>query len=198
MLFVRIRIPRLNFRFSTIRRPERKDWDRLTTVSRIVDQVMEEEAVYLANRVRQGIERQEFRWPPLNPIYLRWKILQGLDPRTLIATGQYVSDISSVRLSDKRYGVGTRTRTHAPSGLPYSQFIRIHEYGLGNVPPRPHWSPVFREYMSDRGRSIRNRIAARIREDRNRVRNRQSTQSTSSSSGVHVEGSSGGSSPTPS
>lgn len=101
--------------------------------------------------LKKRITDQAFKWKPLSPKYRKWKEKEGLDTRTLIATGKY---LRSIRVTSKMYGnnlsyqLGTRKDTHGPSGMPYIQLAQLMEYGSRKrkLPARPHWRPTIRKH----------------------------------------------------
>lgn len=103
-------------------------------------------------------QRYKFRWPPLKPRYLRWKIRHGLDPRILIATGFYKEHITSwkdnrAKGTAARYVYGLRpTHQHPNAKMPLHRLALIHEYGAPtvNIPPRPLWRPFARNLIRRR------------------------------------------------
>jgi len=106
------------------------------------------------------IERQEFHHIPLKPGYREAKIKAGLDPRILIATGDY---ISGIQVEDTLRGtaVGLSNTAMHNSGLTFSRIGKVHEYGVNHIPARPHWRPtveIFRRRRYEFERRIKKLI----------------------------------------
>lgn len=134
--------------------------------AKIARQVSYRLAGRYAGRVREAVLAQEFieDWPPLNPEYLERKRKLKFDTRMLRATGEYINSIVP-RLSHdgESYVVAPGDRPHTPNALSKSEINLIYlgeilEYGAtiredseGNpivkIPPRPHWRPVWDEFM---------------------------------------------------
>lgn len=104
--------------------------------------------------VKHRIESQLYHHEPLSPSYKRWKEKNHLDPRILIATGDYVNAIGVYAIRNKKnrfmaFGIGVPPGIHKPSGLTYDQLYRIHEFGVfsRNIPARPHWRPAWKDFL---------------------------------------------------
>ena len=116
------------------------------------------------NSPRPTEPRIPFPMEKHSPDYLHRKVRKGLDPRLLMASGDYLRGIV-VRKKDHPkykiyYEVRMAKRKHA-TGIELKELAKILEYGVsgrkaflfGNrnheviikTPPRPHWSPAFRE-----------------------------------------------------
>lgn len=112
----------------------------------------------IAEEARDIIKEQRYDWVPLDPDYLASKIKKGLDPRTLIATGDYLDHIGTYEKDGKIF-VGPLPGTHKPSGLTYVHLARIHEYGTETIPARPLWRPLFSVALR-RNEKLRKKYAA--------------------------------------
>jgi hypothetical protein len=136
----------------------------------------EEQAEEFVEELKFRIAAQSFGHQPLSPAYRRWKIRARLDPRILIATGEYLNSIMYRRIEDTpdnvvAYEVGVRDGIHGPSRLPYRVLARIHEFGamrhgVPHVPARPHWRPMaalYRQRGNEIARQFRTRLAQRVR-----------------------------------
>lgn len=142
-------------------------------VPRVMEEFGQEKADEFINGLRDKIERQVLNHVPLNPGYAAMKREQGLDPRILIATHQYLDSFVAERNDEAAAGTiefrcGVARGIHQPSGLTYAQLARKHEFGDGQVPPRPHWRPQaaeFRVMGHQMARDLRSRIAQAIREE---------------------------------
>lgn len=122
----------------------------------------------LMNNVQNYIWMQQGNWPDLNENYLAWKERNGLDTRTLIATGGYVNSIrplpvrdrlgrftsfskmTAAQIPDLRLGVapGFGRSNKNEDGSPdsesptYRQIGLWLEYGTADMPARPHFGPA--------------------------------------------------------
>lgn len=125
----------------------------------------------IAEEARTIILEQRYKWAPLSPGYKAYKEREGLDPRKLIATGDYVDNIGAYEKEGKIF-VGPLPGIHEESGLTYVHLSRIHEYGTETIPARPLWRPlaskVLRKY-----KKLRKKYQAAVKKDyRNEVRRR--------------------------
>lgn len=115
----------------------------------------------IAEEAKSVIDTQAYSWVPLTARYLAQKIEEGLDQRTLIATGFYRDNICAYTIRGKVY-VGVEPGViHEPSGLPLSVLARVHEYGTSTIPPRPLWRPLLSSFL--RRSSEFNRIYKRAK-----------------------------------
>lgn len=140
--------------------------------------VFEEQGQQIADEfleeLRSRILRQTFGHTPLNTSYLISKIKHNLDPRILMATGEYLNSFTTERVEDTSgndvvYRCGVSAGTHS-SGISYQLLARVHEYGSPRrrIPARPHWRPTGRDFMSrsaEYARNIRSEIAERVQAD---------------------------------
>jgi hypothetical protein len=140
--------------------------------------------------VRRGIQLQNFRHVKLSPPYKKRKLQEGLDPRILIATGQYVQQIGVQKevVTEKKVTihVGVPKRKHKGTNLTFEQLGRIHEFGTRRgsgeitqgpprtdtgpgpgIPARPHWRPVRDRFLSGAkkySRAVSGRLVDHIRD----------------------------------
>jgi len=78
------------------------------------------------------------------------------------------------------YRVGLPDKVHPPSGLRYHTLAMIHEYGAprANVPARPHWFPVWRDFLrEDKRKTVRN-VFDRIQKGQTKPKHRLSPTGT--------------------
>jgi len=107
----------------------------------------------LVKEIRQRILDQVWDWPPLSDKYLQWKKEQGLDTRTLIATGYYVNAIEAWETAHG-IRIGIRNKIHPEWNISLRLLGLWLEYGTydsnGNLrmPPRPHFRPVILEWKN--------------------------------------------------
>jgi hypothetical protein len=89
------------------------------------------------------IASQAFNHQPLNPDYKAGKVAQGLDPRILIATREYLDSIQVTKLiGEYGYRVGVPNRIHSGSNISLRDLARMLEFGTSRMPARPHWRPM--------------------------------------------------------
>lgn len=144
----------------------------------VPNQFCEEVANEFKDELQFRIASQAFGHRPLNPAYRMGKVRARLDPRILIATGEYlesftVEDLSS-REHQERHGiegpgfvVGVRDGIHSGSRLPYRVMARIHEFGTSRIPARPHWRPmsaIYRRRSAELGRRLQVQLATNVRD----------------------------------
>jgi hypothetical protein len=118
------------------------------SVAAMADEAMGELAVYISQELKTRIRKQSFAHRPLSRRYVEYKKKAKLDPRILIASGNYVNAISARKRKlrgDLVWTVGVPDTIHGPSGMSYTQLARILEFGSAKrgIPPRPHWRPVW-------------------------------------------------------
>lgn len=124
-------------------------------------EVIKDEGDYLAARIQLNILQQLLPMPELSPRYARWKATRTpdpLDPRKLIATGEYVSSIAArKKAGGDIVDVNVPDETHQASGMNMRKLAQIHEYGQKSfketgkgIPPRPHWRPTIRWWKKRR------------------------------------------------
>lgn len=76
------------------------------------------------------IEQQTMGHAELSDSWAKYKGSHGLDPRTLIATGEYLESFTVSR-------IGNRTWKLHPKGQ--EELAEWLEYGTNTMPARPHW-----------------------------------------------------------
>jgi hypothetical protein len=146
----------------------------------------------MSRDLKLAIRKQKFQHIPLTQKYAEWKEKEGLDKRILIATGDYVKSIHVQRSSTGRdlgklvaaskrgkkiskeegkdkdkcvaYTVTVPDGIHKPSGLPYSVLAKIHEFGSKkrNIPARPHWGPVWKDFENKEGKRMGRKVSLKI------------------------------------
>lgn len=126
-------------------------------------------------RFKLRIRRQQFvafHRVPLSRAYLLWKIRNGLDERTMIATAHYVDTIQVMRRKTIRgvlYRIGfppnARARDKDGNILPITLafLAKLHEYGSmdARIPARPHWRPHL-QAMEQRATVVRDAVARQV------------------------------------
>jgi hypothetical protein len=122
-------------------------------------------------RVRDVIDKQEQSWPPLNPAYLARKIRRGRDPRMLVSSKQYMNNFEAVRVDAEHWKMGPKHNRHPEAHLTFEQLGMVHEYGAPsrNIPPRPHWGPVFKEFQDRKVETETKMLSSLVSEVHNRI-----------------------------
>lgn len=93
--------------------------------------------------------------------------------RKVIGPVIHVENVRDPNSKYVSYVVGLPDRKHPKSKLTYSQLARIHEYGSQkmNIPARPHWAPVWRDFRNaGHDRIIQAAVDAVMRQVRRDVR----------------------------
>lgn len=121
------------------------------------------------DRVVQTIEMQEQVWTALQPAYLRWKIRNGRDPRMLISSRAMLSSFKSERIDQDTWRIGPGKGRHPEANVTFEYLSAIHEYGWGNNPPRPHWTPVFQEMQEKQPQVAEEFLAKLVDKVRDRI-----------------------------
>ena len=126
----------------------------------VAEKTAKQAATDMAHELRSRIENQRFRHQPLTPGYLQYKLMNHLDPRILIATGDYVNSIIPHRIRRGVWGVGVENRNHIDSDIPLRVLARWLEFGTSKSPARPHWRPMIAIWKASSAR-----VAKRLREN---------------------------------
>jgi hypothetical protein len=115
--------------------------ESLRTVARIVatdvryrknaDAAVEKIADETVRLVKEVVESQNFNAVPLSPTYALRKRKQGLDPRVLIATKNYLRSFGTKKLGEMNWGVECDVL-----------LAKRLEFGTSRMKPRMHWTPV--------------------------------------------------------
>jgi hypothetical protein len=108
---------------------------------------MQEIAYGLTSEARDILDTQAYQWVPLTEKYREQKERQGLDTRTLIATGFYRDHIDWGTTGEDKIWFGVEDIDHEPSGLPLRILARIHEFGTATIPARQLWRPLLSKYI---------------------------------------------------
>jgi hypothetical protein len=99
-------------------------------------------AQFVYNKLMYNIKTDHFRFKPLSPRYLLWKIQHGRSEKIFISTAQYVNSIQ-VRQVGKNWAVIVPDAMfHGESGMTMRQLAMLLENGsvLKHIPPRPLWA----------------------------------------------------------
>lgn len=116
-------------------------------------------------KLKDSVRKQLLTLEPLSPSYLQRKKAKGLDPRTLIATGEYINNLQVIELEETEdtltLFIGATDEMHY-SGLTFAELSVIIEYGTDTQPPRPHvaltWEKIQREVESKVQRLIKEEL----------------------------------------
>ena len=136
----------------------------------VMTEFAEEKAQEFVDELKFKISSQLFNHIPLSRDYYLSKLKNRLDPRILIATGEYLEGIISERVEGDTSGIvfrcGMARGIHRSSGLPLTTLQRYLENGTSRMPARPHWHPESLAFIGrahEMGNDFRNRLAVRIR-----------------------------------
>ena len=107
------------------------------------------------------LDKQSYKWQPLNPDYKARKEKKGLSGKMLIATGDYYHAIE-YKITDTSITVGVPNAIHEPSGLNYGVLARIHEFGVisRNIPARPLFRPAISWWIREWNSKYKNNFIA--------------------------------------
>jgi hypothetical protein len=140
---------------------------RLRKLERAASEVLTgfvpEYAGRVASEFRKRVREQAFRAfdeVPLAPSTVERKDRKGLDPRTMVATGHYVSSIRVFKLRDMAGGGHRFFIGHGAQDVALDEdgnrtdtslrlVARVQEYGSSRVPSRPHWTPHLRRLQRE-------------------------------------------------
>lgn len=109
-----------------------------------------ESAKQIVEDARDAVENQSIDWVSLKPEYLERKEKEGLDPRILIATREYLMTFGWGVTHGKVWCGIPSDVIHEGSGLPAHILGRIHEFGTATIPPRPLWRTVLSNWLRKR------------------------------------------------
>jgi len=137
----------------------------------VAQEVLFEEGRRLAAKIRTNILQQLLDFTPLSEPYAAWKKKKGLDPRILIARGNYVKSIRARKLVDGNTDVNVPDETHPDAKISYRLLGQVHEFGQlqwqstgKGIPARPHWRPTILWWQNKRQELTRLEIERRISE----------------------------------
>ena len=112
------------------------------STKKINDQLAADFAQYVYNTLMQNIKTNFFRFQPLNPVYLRWKLRNGRSEKIFISTAQYVNSIQCRQVGGVWSVIVPNTMFHGTGGPTMRDLALILENGsvLRHIPPRPLWA----------------------------------------------------------
>jgi HK97 gp10 family phage protein len=106
-------------------------------------------ALLYLQQLKDAISNQTLSLVPLSEDYFNRKMSEGLDSRTLIATGEYLNKLRMKEVTGSNnevlFFVGAfEEDQHEASGLSMAQLATYLEHGTSRMPARPHFEPVFK------------------------------------------------------
>jgi len=104
----------------------------------LADEAIKKVAEEITRRVTTRVLTQGFGPLELTPAYRVRKQRQGLDPRTLVATSDYLKSIRLVKLSPGHYAIEADPVKRG-----------VFEEGTKTNRKRPHWEPVLNEMQDE-------------------------------------------------
>lgn len=131
------------------------------TLFRSAGEVQTNLAEDVRDAVRNYIIRQEGApfYKPLSEKWAEYKKDHGLDPRFHIATSEYLAAIDVYPEKSRAYKggyaarVGLPDRTHSRWDVNLQELAKSLEFNVVK-PPRSHWRPVYRRFVSLRRRVL--------------------------------------------
>lgn len=99
--------------------------------------------------VKRSINTQKYKFEPLSPRYLMYKKKNGLSLNTWEATSQLKNSLKYTIKGDTITIGWDKGLIHKKSKLKVYQVAMTLEYGNLNIPPRPLFRNVLREYSKD-------------------------------------------------
>lgn len=105
------------------------------------------ESLLAAEALKARIRNRYYdgQWEPLTEDWVQRKASQGLDPRMLIARGDYVNAIHVIPAGPRVVQIGIDKNATGFDGINLAGLGFIHEFGAGPVPARPHWRDAYRD-----------------------------------------------------
>lgn len=143
----------------------------------LLDKKTKKLADEMANRAKEVIKKQAYKWAPLSPDYKAFKKKKGLDRRILIATKDYIENGIGSYVKGKTTFVGPLPGTHKPSGLPYEKLAEYLEYGTFNtdgsvkMPARRLWGPLKIEARK-RSKVLKKELAKEVKDFEKKLRSK--------------------------
>ena len=128
------------------------EWAELSRKMRMLNKVMPaasgimlQEAHQLKTEVVNAIKAQDYEWDALSDSYAARKAREGLDPRTLIATGKSLRSIRVLPMGPGLWGIGITKTAKNKRGQSIADIMLRHEFGWGPFPARPLWRKEYRK-----------------------------------------------------
>lgn len=137
-----------------VRTSQYGDWDEMRMIlTRMrenhrptVRAILFENGTAFVDRVRYIVENQFFpgKTAPLSPDWRKRKERLGLDPRVLIASGEYLDSFGVEQPAWNKVVAGPSTAKHSEAQIPNTLLANILEYGREHIPPHPHIRPAWK------------------------------------------------------
>lgn len=145
------------------------DWSKtrrtlrsLTRTAPELSAVIYQQAKRSRDRLKRNIRAQAYPWPPLDQDYAREKAAAGLDPRTMIAHGDYLDAIRVLPLGPLTWGVGIEEGATNREGDSLVMIGLSAEYGLGRNPARPHWRREYGVFKGQLSRALGTALGQKV------------------------------------
>jgi hypothetical protein len=102
--------------------------------------------LYAEGQAKKHMSAQDLGWKPLKAETIKRKIRRGESENILIATSDYFQAITSWQDESKgEVYIGVTKEKKNSEGEVIADIAAIHEFGLGGMPKRELWHPVFKE-----------------------------------------------------
>jgi len=129
------------------------DWSKLTKNLNVlqtkldieVDKCIKRVAEFLERLIKDGIGQGKFPYTH-SEAWAVFKDEHGLDPRVLIATGQYIASIETKKIGMLQYSVGSAGGVHTSQNFGGTKVIGMQELAAILEDMIPHFFPT---YMND-------------------------------------------------
>lgn len=126
-------------------------------MEKVATKVVHDAAVDFKVRVVDSIESQTGNWAPLSPVWTKKKVYLNLDPRILVATGEYLRsfqvELGPLRGSVLSHQVLGRWIEYGTFGVPNTKMEKLP----GRMPARPHLIPALDQ--------VTTRLPGRVRKE---------------------------------
>ena len=142
------------------------DWGKLTNNLNVlqakldieVDKCLKMVAEFLERLVKDGIEQGKFPYTH-SEAWSKFKDEKGLDPRVLIATGQYIASIETKKVGMLQYGVGSFGGMHTSENFGGIKTIGIQELASILEDMIPHFFPTYQNDVMAKQDEIKNKFS---------------------------------------
>lgn len=98
------------------------------------------------SKLVHSIEQQVLPMKPLSPKYREYKKRNLLDPRKLIATGEYIDSIDVTEDGEGNIMVAPNNKRRDGTTITNRDLGKFLEYGTARMPKRPHWKPTIKAF----------------------------------------------------
>jgi len=142
------------------------DWNKLTNnfntlkakLDTEIDKCLKMVAEFLQRLVKEGIEQGKFPYTH-SEAWARFKDEKGLDPRVLIATGQYIASIEAKKVGMLQYSVGSFGGMHTSQNFGGTKTIGMQELASILEDMIPHFFPTYQNEVMAKQEDIKNRFS---------------------------------------